>query len=184
LSKKTNDFVETYASFSDKQLLRILHNEIEYLTPAALTIFKAELSKRNLKIDTTESSVTNDISISIEHQNKDILHFIQTSKLNNENDFYILGGLLERGIEENDALSLIDQIPKFIENNNKKNNEILLYGIAMLVSGIAINTLPLSKEKHIAVIVLANAILILGILRTFHGFLNKRKFEKIIKSYK
>ena len=61
-------------------------------------------------------------------------------------------------------------------------SQTMLTGTLQLVSGLAIIELPLRKETQLAVIILGYSLFILGSFRIFHGFINKKKINKMLKA--
>jgi hypothetical protein len=58
-------------------------------------------------------------------------------------------------------------------------SNLILTGTLQLVSGIAIIELPLNKQNHLAIFIIAYSLIILGTFRIFHGYFNKKKIFKI-----
>ena len=118
-------------------------------------------------------------TIKIEQINKDTLSFLIKSKEQKTDQAYLLGGLIERGFDEIDATEILNQIPSYVEKEIKKASEHKLMGTLLFISGLSVKFLPLSKESNLAIIILANVTMLLGILRYIHGFMNKKRFSKI-----
>lgn len=124
----------------------------------------------------------NRTDISITSIAADSLQFILKEKANNKSDGYLIGGLLERGFEYEEAEALLEQLPQYIEEQFAKANNHLLTGILFVAIGFSVNVLPLSGQSGLALSILANATLIAGVLRIIHGYQNKRRFN-VLKSW-
>ncbi len=118
-------------------------------------------------------------TIKIEQINKDALSFLIKSKEQKADQSYLLGGLIERGFDEIDSTEILNQIPSYVEKEIKKASEHKLMGTLLFISGLSVKFLPLSKESNLAIIILANVTMLLGVLRYIHGSLNKKRFNKI-----
>ena len=174
---------EKYASMTDLELIKLATIELNELTDDARLILKKELEKRKIdltKLDENQEQ-QNYSTIDFHHIEKHIIQYICDQKLKNESEAYILGGLLERGIEENMAVDIINSFPKYLEERKNKMSQTILTGTLQLVSGIAIIELPLRKETQLAVIIIGYSLLILGLFRIFHGMMNKKKITKMLK---
>ncbi len=111
----------------------------------------------------------------------DSLQFVLKEKENNRSDGYLIGGLIERGFEYDEAEAILKQLPDFIDIQLSKSNHHLLMGILFAASGLSIKVLPLSGQSGLAITILANSLILLGLLRIIHGYVNKKRFEKIQK---
>jgi len=174
---------EKYASMTDLELIKLATIELNELTDDARLILMTEIEKR--KIDLSKSDNNQEQKsytiINFNHIEKHIIQYISEQKLKNESDAYILGGLLERGIEENTAVDIINSFPKYLEERKNKMSQTILTGTLQFVSGLAIIELPLRKESQLAVIIIGYSLLILGAFRIFHGMMNKKKITKMLK---
>ncbi len=173
-----------YSKMSDQQLLLIADEDLVHLTPEALTAFWQEMKKRKIlipEINKPEIETTY-ASVNIHKIERHLLQYILEQKEHHHSDAYITGGLLERGIEEVIANEIIEQIPEYISDRKNKMNQLILTGTLQLVSGIAINVLPLSREKYLAIIIISYCLIIFGTGSILHGYLNKRRFAKMIQA--
>ena len=175
---------EKYSTMTDAALTKLATIEFHELTHEARLILMKEIEKR--KIDLTASDVNQQNEshsiINFKHIEKHIIQYISDQKLKNESNAYILGGLLERGIEENTAVDIINSFHFYLEERKNKMSQTILTGTLQLVSGLAIIELPLRKETQLAVIIIGYSLLILGAFRIFHGFMNKLKINKMMKA--
>ena len=87
----------------------------------------------------------------------DSLQFILKEKANNKSDGYLIGGLIERGFEYNEAEALLEQLPDYIDEELAKANNHLLMGILFIAIGFSVKVLPLSGQSGLAISILANA---------------------------
>ncbi len=175
---------EKYHSMSDAALIKLATLELHELTVEAKLILLKELEKR--KIDLTKPAdhqqEHHNTVINFKQVEKHIIQYISEQKLKNESDAYILGGLLERGIEENTAVDIIKSFPVYLEEQKNNMSQTILTGTLQFVSGLAIIELPLRKDTQLAVIIIGYSLIILGSFRIFHGFLNKKKINKMMKN--
>jgi hypothetical protein len=169
---------------SDAALIKLATIEWHELTDEAKLILLKELEKRKIDLTNSDDSQQehNYSSINFKYVDKHIIQYITEQKIKNESDVYIIGGLLERGIEENTAIEIINSFPLYLEERKNKMSQTILTGTLQLVSGIAIIELPLRKETQLAVIIIGYSLLILGFFRIFHGILNKKKINKMLKA--
>lgn len=170
----------TYASLSDGQLLFLYEVEKEGLTKEAIVLLKAEISKRNIDLCSHSN-----IDYSYKHtshqlySNASVFSHILENNEKGMDDSFIVGGLLERGLNEEEAQSMMNQFPVYIESRIQKSSGQILTGVVLFVSGLSISFLPLSHETQKAIYILAYTLVITGVLRLFHGYTNKRRFLKI-----
>ena len=171
-----------YQSMSDAQLLQLAAEDLEHLTPEALNIFNKELNNRNLVLSALSSDKNNEITCNINFFSidKDNLHFILEQKEKNKSNEIILEGLIQRGFEETNANEIINQLPLYLEEKSKKMASVLLTGVLLLVSGLAINVLPLSRGSQSVIVIIAYCLMIVGVIRILHGYLNKKRFDKML----
>jgi hypothetical protein len=169
---------------SDMALIKLATTEWHELTDEAKSILSKEIELRKLDLYKSDDNKEQHIqtTVNFKHVEKHIIQYISEQKLNNESDAYILGGLLERGIEENTAVDIINSFPIYLAERKNKMSQTMLTGTLQLVSGLAIIELPLRKETQLAVIILGYSLFILGSFRIFHGFINKKKINKMLKA--
>jgi hypothetical protein len=169
---------------TNQQLLQIAEEDFNHLTSEAKSALHAELEKRKINPTNSENSMPFFLTtlISLSQLPKDTLAYILEQKEKGQPSIFIIGGLLERGYEEETAVQLMNELPNYIQNKIKETSNFILTGILLFTAGISIKMLPLSKESHLAIIILANVLLGLGTIRLFHGFLNKKRFTIIIKN--
>ena len=179
----TETIKDKYRSMSDQQLRRILMDDFQYLTTEAKEVLQTELERRQISMNEYHND---DLDVEY-HQNqltnlpKELLYFILEKKEKGASDAYVIGGLFERGIEEETAIELLKELPSYVKSCIKEMRSMMLQGFLLLISGLAIRVLPLSKESHLAIIILANVMIGFGIIRIFHSQMNKKKMEKIYK---
>lgn len=171
---------EKYASMTDAELTILFHEEKDNLTEDANTLLKAELAKRSLMSETAISyEIEEKSNIDITNLSSGILHYIVDQKEINMPNAYITGGLIERGLTDEEANEVIKQIPDYAEFIIQKSSGHILTGTTLLVSGLSISFLPLSHETHQAIYIIAYTMAFIGALKLFHGITNKQRFRKI-----
>jgi len=175
---------EKYSSMSDMALIKLATTEWHELTDEAKSILSKEIELRKLELYKSDDYKEQHIhtTVNFKYVEKHIIQYISDQKLKNESDAYILGGLLERGIEENTAVDIINSFPIYLVERKNKMSQTILTGTLQFVSGLAIIELPLKTETQLAVIIIGYSLLILGSFRIFHGFLNKKKINKMMKA--
>jgi uncharacterized membrane protein HdeD (DUF308 family) len=77
------------------------------------------------------------------------------------------------------AYLILGKMHYYFEVMSKKNEDLIFSGLPMLVAGIAINVLPISKNQHLAIIVIAYCLMVIGVVRMLHGYSNKRRYERL-----
>jgi len=169
---------------SDMALIKLATTEWHELTDEAKSILSKEIELRKLELYKSDDNKQQHIqtTVNFKHVEKHIIQYISDQKLKNESDAYILGGLLERGIEETIAVDIINSFPIYLAERKNKMSQTILTGTLQLVSGLAIIELPLRKETQLAVIIIGYSLFILGSFRIFHGFMNKKKINKMLKA--
>ena len=169
---------------SDMALIKLATTEWHELTDEAKSILSKEIELRKLELYKSDDNKQQHIqtTVNFKHVEKHIIQYISDQKLKNESDAYILGGLLERGVEETIAVDIINSFPTYLAERKNKMSQIILSGTLQLVSGLAIIELPLRKETQLAVIIIGYSLFILGSFRIFHGFINKKKINKMLKA--
>jgi hypothetical protein len=175
---------ENYKAMTNQQLLQIADEDYNHLTSEAKSALLSELETRNIRQNGSDNSLplTLTTTLPLSQLSKDSLAYILEQKEKGEPSIYIIGGLLERGYEEETAVQLLKELPSFIQNKIKEMSNFILTGVLLFTAGFSIKMLPLSKESHLAIIILANVLLGIGIIRFFHGFLNKKRFTIINKN--
>lgn len=168
---------------SDSALKKLATTELHELTDEARLMLMTEIEKRKIDLSYSDEhqEQKSNATLNFNHVEKHIIQYISEQKLKNESDAYILGGLLERGIEENTAFEIINSFPKYLEERKNKMSQTVLTGTLQFVSGIAIIELPLRKDTQLAVIIIGYSLLVLGAFRIFHGLMNKKKISKMLK---
>ena len=171
-----------YTEHTDAQLLKLANQYLNTLPESEIEAFYNEVVARQIEL--SESIA--------EHQEKveqfnfyllpkHIIQFITDSKSNQKSNDFILNGLLERGIDENMAYIILGKMYSYFEEMSQKNADLIFSGLPMLVAGIAINVLPISKNQHLAIIVIAYCLMVIGIVRMLHGYSNKRRYERLLR---
>lgn len=176
---------EKYASMTNLELIKLATLEINELTDDARLILMKEMEKRKIDLSKSEKNQEQNgfTKINFNQIEKHIIHYISEQKLKNESDAFVIGGLLERGIEENLAIDILYSFPLYLEERKNKMSQTILTGTLQFVSGLAIIELPLSKESQLAVIIIGYSLLILGAVRIFHGIMNKKKIKKTLENF-
>lgn len=178
------DIKENYRSMTNQQLLLIADEDFNHLIPEAKSALLTELETRKINRRSSENSISLSIipHLTLSQLPKDNLAYILEQKEKGQPTIYIIGGLLERGYEEEIAVQLLNELQSYIQIKIKEMGNFILTGVLLFTAGLSIKMLPLSKESHLAIIILANVLLGLGIIRFFHGFLNKKRFTLINKN--
>lgn len=178
------DIKENYRAMTNQQLLQIADEDYNHLTTEAKSALLSELETRNISPNSSDNSLPLSLitPLTLSQLPKDTLAYILEQKEKGQPSIYIIGGLIERGYEEEVAMQLLKELPPFIQNKIKEMGNFILTGVLLLTAGLSIKMLPLSKESHLAIIILANVLLGVGIIRFFHGYLNKKRFHLINKN--
>jgi hypothetical protein len=169
-----------YTEHTDAQLIKLANQYLNTLPESEIAAYYNEVERRQLEL--SESIIENQKKIdkfNFNHLPKHIIQFITDSKSNQKSNGFVLNGLIERGIEENMAYIVLGKMPYYFEIMSKKNEDLIFSGLPMLVAGIAINVLPISKNQHLAIIVIAYCLMVVGIVRMLHGYSNKRRYERL-----
>ena len=169
---------------TNQQLLQIADEDFNHLTSEARSALISELETRKIHRTSTENILPLSLTtiLSLSQLPKDTLAYILEQKEKGQPSIYIIGGLLERGYEEETAVQLMSELPSYIQNKIKEMGNFILTGVLLFTAGLSIKMLPLSKESHLAIIILANVLLGVGLIRFFHGILNKKRFTLINKN--
>ena len=170
-----------YTEHTDLQLIKLANQHLNTLPESEIAAFYEEVERRQLEISESISEHKKKIDqFNFNLLPKHIIQFITDSKSIQKNNNFILNGLLERGIEENMAYIVLGKMHVYFEEMSKKNEDLIFSGLPMLVAGIAINVLPISKNQHLAIIVIAYCLMVIGVVRMLHGYSNKRRYERMI----
>ena len=172
-----------YTEHTDAQLIKLANQNLNTLPESEIVAFYDEVERRQLEL----SESINEHQKKIDQFNfnllpKHIIQFITDSKSNQKSNSFLFNGLIERGIEENMAYIVLGKMPYYFEIMSKKNEDLIFSGLPILVAGIAINVLPISKNQHLAIIVIAYCLMVVGVVRMLHGYSNKRRYERMGKS--
>ena len=167
---------------SDLQLLQIAREDYIHLSYEAQTALDLEITRRNLLPDNDKANLYQAPDfINLNQLPKDTLAFILEQKEKGQPDIYIIGGLLERNYDEDTATQLVNEIPSYIQKRLKEMSQLILSSVLFFTAGLSIKMLPLSKESHLAIIILADVFMGGGVIGIFHGYLNKKRFSKMLK---
>jgi hypothetical protein len=171
-----------YTGHTDAQLIKLANQDLNMLSESEIEAFYNEVATRQLELSVSISEHKK----MIEQFNfyllpKHIIQFVTDSKSNQKSNSFILNGLIERGIEENMAYLILGKMNNYFEEMSQKNGELIFSGLPMLVAGIAINVLPISKNQHLAIIVIAYCLIVIGVVRMLHGYSNKRRYERLLR---
>ena len=177
---------ERYLNMTNEQLLLLYENEIAELTPQARSLLIAELKKREIYPNNTNSihATTSTLNYSVDQLPNEIVFFI-IDNLEKECDVgYLTGGLFERGVSEEEANWIIKSLPAYLENLLKKNSASLLNSIFTTTAALALQSLPLNRENQQPLIIASYILLLWGMLSVFHRVLKKRRLNRAIKTAK
>jgi hypothetical protein len=172
-----------YTEHTDAQLIKLANQYLNTLPESEIVAFYDEVESRQLEL--SESITEHQKKIDQFNFNllpKHIIQFITDSKSNQKSNSFILNGLTERGIEENTGYIILGKMYDYFDEMSQKNADLIFSGLPMLVGGIAINVLPISKNQHLAIIVIAYCLIVVGVVRMLHGYSNKRRYERMGKS--
>jgi hypothetical protein len=171
-----------YTEHTDLQLIKLVNQHLNTLPESEIAAFYEEVERRQLEISESISEHQKKIDqFNFNLLPKHIIQFITDSKSKQKDNGFILNGLLARGIEENIAYLILGKMHVYFEEMSRKNTDLIFSGLPMLVAGIAINVLPISKNQHLAIIVIAYCLMVIGVVRMLHGYSNKRRYERMIR---
>lgn len=172
-----------YKSLSDEQLLHLFEHEIAELTPEARELLISELRLRKIDVlKNTEQHYLKEFSsfgllqLPIETQT-----YISDNLEKGKDFYYLTGGLIERGIEEETARMILKTLSETYSTQFKKSTDAFLRGISLFISGLALQSLPLNPNQHLAVIIISYALMILGLIKLIHEFQKKERLKKLIQ---
>jgi len=167
-----------YTEHTDVQLIKLANLYLNTLPESEIAAYYDEVERRQLELSESISEHQKKIDqFNFNLLPKHIIQFITESKSTQKSNSFLLNGLLERGIEENMAYIILGKMHNYFEIMSKKNEDLIFSGLPMLVAGIAINVLPISKNQHLAIIVIAYCLMVVGVVRMLHGYSNKRRYQ-------
>ncbi|MGC4099729.1 hypothetical protein [Ferruginibacter sp.] len=188
------DIRERYAKMLDSQLIAIAQKDGHELTPAAFEILKEEFEKRGLDFSYITHAEENK---RLAHQEKieqfkaaassDTLkaawQYVINEKAAGTDDSAIITGLLERGIGEPEAMSIIANIKNKLKEmiDHASNRMLLGGGIFFLGSFITFYSYASAVVDGGRYVVVWGIILI-GVIHSFRGQSEKAKYQRILKS--
>lgn len=183
---------ESYSNMLDSQLINIAAEDGHTLTPEAFQILKEEFIKRNLDPSHIESAEQTKLEI---HQQKiqqikdsaaeefsiRIWQYILDEKETGTADSSILKGLVERGLDESEAVQMLsttnDKVKEIIDSNDTK----MLVGGVTFVLGIFITLITYSQAKMKGgIYIVAWGAIVFGAGRFFKGFAEKQKYKTLL----
>ena len=171
-----------YTEHTDAQLIKLANQYLNTLPESEIASYYDEVERRQLELSESISGHQKKIDqFNFNLLPKHIIQFITESKSNQKSNDFILNGLIERGIEENMAYLILGKMHNYFEVMSQKNADLIFSGLPMLVAGIAINVLPISKNQHLAIIVIAYCLMVVGIIRMLHGYSNKRRYDRLVR---
>jgi len=171
-----------YTEHTDAQLIKLANQYLNTLPESEIVAFYDEVESRQLEL--SESITEHQKRIEQFNFNllpKHIIQFITDSKSNQKSNSFILNGLTERGIEENTGYIILGKMHDYFDEMSQKNADLIFSGLPMFVGGIAINVLPISKNQHLAIIVIAYCLMVIGVVRMLHGYSNKRRYQRLLR---
>ena len=172
-----------YKSLSDEQLLHLFEHEIAELTPAARTLLTNELKNRNIDIlsRTIQQYPYEQNTIEIHQLPLETQVFISDNIEKGEDGYFLIGGLIERGLNEDSAKKIIKSLHEFYLKQHKKSTDELLRSISFFVAGLAIHSLPLNQNKHLAIIIIAYSLITIGFIKLVHELQKRKRLKKLLE---
>ncbi|MBC7535772.1 MAG: hypothetical protein H7258_08775 [Ferruginibacter sp.] len=181
---------EQYAAMPDSELLTFAQEERYKLTAGGLAVLKEEFIRRKLDpVIFEQSDAVPDLLQKVHVSTTDNAdHFtahnwsyaLEQKEKGNSNAF-IIGGLLENGLEEADAQLLLGQMEQRCKQRLKQAEQDKLTGGVIFISGIAVNFLPYSPTANRLAYIIAWTAIIFGALLLIKGLFNRSRFKKILK---
>lgn len=190
------EFVKyNYARMSNDQLINLAITEGHELAPEALSILHDEFLER--KLDTTVFQKVDENKILKQKREIEKIHagteedymqaiwkFAFDAKRDGKSNEEIKKGLMDRGLEEQDSVLIINSIEnKATEIYDKYNTEVFRGGLAFIV-GLIITIWTYSSAANGGTYVIAWGAIIFGAYRFIEGISNKGKYEAIIENIK
>jgi hypothetical protein len=172
---------------SNQQLLILYNYEIAELTTEARSLLISELDERGINpvndYKAEDSFYLSSVN-SIQQLSPEIRFFIAEILEKGCDRGYLTGGLLERGLTDQEAEDTLKLLSPYYLKQTRNNGDALLRGIFISTAGIAMQALPLNKESHLAIIIFSYVITLFGVLSSFHQLQLKRRLQSILRTLK
>ena len=180
---------EKYASMPDSELMTFTVEEGHYLTIEGIQLLKTEFIGRNLDTSIIED-IEKETCLSADLLKQDAVdsfgiaawNYAFDEKENGLFDESILPGLIETGLSENHALSLLSMVKTKATGELKKAEIERMTGGLLFISGLAITFLPLYPNSNRLLYIFAWCMIFYGAGKFIKGLYYRSKFKKIIEN--
>jgi hypothetical protein len=184
---------ENYAQMSDEQLIHLAKTEGGSLTGAALSILQGEFVHRRLDIsifetiDDNRTSLQNDraqtdrLNISGEF-NRSLWSYAFEEKKEGVADDEISRGLIEQGLNEEQAILMIKTLESKAKENMERHHSRMLLGAIMFLGGCTITLLTFTNAKLGGTYIIAWGAILFGAIRFVSAVNSKEKFKTILEN--
>ena len=185
---------DNYANMPDGRLIKIAKEDGHDLTPEAFRILKEEFKKRNLDHTHIESAEQTKISIheakiqkiresTDDDFSKVIWKYVLEGKENGTADGEILNGLQERGLDEPNALLMLDGTKnKLKELIDRLDTKMAVGGIAFII-GLLVTILTYTSALTTGgYFVVAWGAILFGAVSFFTGLTEKGRYSRLLET--
>lgn len=188
-----NAVKKNFSNMLDNQLINIAIQDGHTLEPEALLVLINEFKKRNLEYAYIESIEQRKLQIhqqeiekikeSTDEKYDELLwNYILTEKENSKSEMQILGGLMERGLAEDQAKKMLSQTQdKVAQLVSYYDTQVIIGGLSFFM-GLFVTILTYSQAKISGgVYVVAFGAILFGGLRFLKSVPQKNKYKALSK---
>jgi hypothetical protein len=170
-----------YHLFTDVQLMEMANENLPLLSVESLEAYYREVADRQIELSSALTLREKaELHNNIETLNKDHAHYLFQSLEKKMPLSTITEQFRNRGIDAWSTYTLLRQSPDFIEKKLSDCKEKSLNGALMFSACLALQLLPLSATKHLALIILTYTIAGFGALKWMDAQFRIRRYQKIL----
>ena len=178
---------------SDEALIHFASEDGPGLTAEAFGILKDEFVTRNLPMDVITAiedgtfsaqreSVTHIENMEMREFSSTVLAHALNEKRDGKSNAAIVAGLVETGMDEQQAELLISQLQRHAEALLAKSNNNLLTGVFICIAGLAIHLISPQKPFVTLMDILSICAIGWGIIMFLKNLFDKNKYAAVIRN--
>lgn len=187
-----NRIREVYANMLDEEILHFARQEGLHITVDAFLLLRAELHKRNIGLELLKSlehemilqdvlvrkRIAEDLEV---NDFTEAVEYSLTQKEEGASNYDIYAGLVELGIQEEQANHMVNKLDDWAEKLRKDAKDEIQAGVVTFVVGIIVFCIAFRIGYFFYV---AALVPLVGVGRMIKGAIQKRKCENILETMK
>jgi hypothetical protein len=188
----TNVVIEQYRKMTDGELINFVTAESGNLTPEAFMLLKQECVSRGLHdvIEQAEDGELNRVqgmirqieSFTSSEFNSNVLKYSLNEKRDGKSSEEIVSSLIEKGLTEDDARVLIEQLEPNAERLRNEAGHSMLTGLFIGFAGIALMLISPDKPYTTFLDIMSICGIVTGIFLFFISLFKQNKYKQVLKN--